>query len=177
MRYDRRVIGYHACAKAVSDRVLLEDEPFRPSANDWDWLGHGIYFWEYGYQRAFDWGRTWPRLQGEDVTVVGAIIQLGQCLDLLDTVYTRELAEFAATHVARGLALPPNSGAKRMGDCFLINAFCGAATHVGARFDTVRGLFQEGDPIFEGSGLRRENHIQVVVREPRAIIGLFRPRP
>jgi hypothetical protein len=42
VRYDRRVIGYHACAKEIADRLLLEDEPFKPSANEWDWLGHGI---------------------------------------------------------------------------------------------------------------------------------------
>lgn len=177
MRYDRRVIGYHACRKDIADRLLLEDEPFRPSAKDWDWLGHGIYFWEYGYQRAFDWGREWPKLRGQDVGVVGAIIQLGQCLDLLDTEYTRQLAEFAEAHVARGRALPSNRGANRAGDYFLINAFCAATAQTERPFDTVRGLFQEGDALFPGSGLLRENHIQVVVRQPRAIVGLFRPRP
>ena len=46
----------------------------------------------------------------------------------------------------------------------------------GTPFDTVRGLFQEGDAIASGSAIRSENHIQVVVRRPSAIVGLFRPR-
>jgi hypothetical protein len=45
-----------------------------------------------------------------------------------------------------------------------------------AAFDTVRGLFQEGGPILEGSAISLQSHIQVVVRRPPAIIGLFRPR-
>lgn len=51
MRYDRQVIGYHACRKEVADR-LLDGDPFRPCENDWDWLGSGVYFWEFGHQRA-----------------------------------------------------------------------------------------------------------------------------
>jgi hypothetical protein len=49
MRYDRQIIGYHACAQPIAER-LLQGEPFRPSTNDWDWLGHGVYFWEYGFR-------------------------------------------------------------------------------------------------------------------------------
>ena len=42
--------------------------------------------------------------------------------------------------------------------------------------DTVRGLFQEGAPLIAGLEIRMENHIQIVARQPAAIIGLFRPR-
>ena len=58
MQYDRRVIGYHACSKEVADRLLLEGEGFKHSTNAWDWLGHGIYFWEFGLQRAYDWAQV-----------------------------------------------------------------------------------------------------------------------
>jgi hypothetical protein len=56
MRYDRQVIGYHACERAVADR-LLGGDAFRPSQNEWDWLGAGVYFWEFGHQRAYDWAQ------------------------------------------------------------------------------------------------------------------------
>ncbi len=86
MRYDRRVIGYHACAKDVADRLLLEDEAFRPSKNDWDWLGHGVYFWEFGYQRAFDWATEWPKLRGKEVAVVGAVIRNCSAPEKVDVI-------------------------------------------------------------------------------------------
>lgn len=175
MRYDRQVIGYHACRRSVAHR-LLDGDAFRPSSNDWDWLGSGVYFWEFGHQRAYDWARQWPRLQGKDFAVVGAILQLGNCLDLLDTDHTGRLAEFADEYAAEGGVLPENAGAKRLGDCHLINTFCDRMLRSGAPYDTVRGLFQEGDPVTAGSEIRRENHIQIVARRPTSIIGLFRPR-
>ena len=174
MRYDRQVIGYHACRREIADR-LLDGDPFHPSRNDWDWLGSGVYFWEFGHQRAHDWAQQWPRLQGQPFAVVGAILQLGNCLDLLDTDHTRRLTAFAQQYVARGTVIPENVGPKRLGDCFLINGFC-ERMEVTSPYDTVRGLFQEGAPVAAGSEIRLENHIQIVVRRPEAIIGLFRPR-
>ena len=175
MRYDRQIIGYHACARPIAE-LLLHGEPFHPSTNDWDWLGHGAYFWEFGHQRAHDWAMQWPRLQGRPFAVVGAIIQLGHCLDLLDTEHTQRLAHFASRHVSRHRPLPENVGPKRSRDCFLINRFCDRMAREGAPYDTVRGLFQEGPPIVEGSALLTHNHIQLAVRNPAAIVGLFRPR-
>ena len=37
--------------RAVAER-LLKGHRFTPSQNDYDWLGQGIYFWEYGFDRA-----------------------------------------------------------------------------------------------------------------------------
>ncbi len=176
MRYDRRVIGYHACTREVADRLLSDDAPFRPSSNEWDWLGSGVYFWEFGHQRAYDWATQWPKLQGKKFAVVGAIIQLGECLDLLDTDHTKRLAAFAEHYQQAAGPLPKNRGVRRERDCFLINEFCDHMAARGAAFDTVRGLFQEGPPVVEGSEILVQNHIQVVARRPQAIIGLFRPR-
>jgi hypothetical protein len=43
-------------------------------------------------------------------------------------------------------------------------------------FDTVRGIFQEGGPAFEGSGIRKKSHIQVCIRNLDCIKGFFIPR-
>lgn len=51
MRSDRTIIAYHGCDHAVAER-LLKGAPFSPSQNDFDWLGRGIYFWEFGAKRA-----------------------------------------------------------------------------------------------------------------------------
>jgi hypothetical protein len=37
------VLGYHGCDRVVGER-LLRGTPFRPSDNEYDWLGPGIYF-------------------------------------------------------------------------------------------------------------------------------------
>ena len=42
-------------------------------------------------------------------------------------------------------------------------------------FQTVRAAFEEGEPAFAGSMIRRETHIQIAVRDPRCILGVFRP--
>jgi hypothetical protein len=39
------VLAYHGCDLAVGER-LLDGDAFKPSNNDYDWLGPGIYFWE-----------------------------------------------------------------------------------------------------------------------------------
>jgi peptide-methionine (S)-S-oxide reductase len=45
-------------------------------------------------------------------------------------------------------------------------------------FDTVRGVFLEGDPIYANAGFRRETHIQICVRNLAMIKGVFRvPAP
>jgi hypothetical protein len=51
----RTVIGYHGCSAAfarrlVTDRAMLKE--WQPSTNSYDWLGKGIYFWEYAPGRA-----------------------------------------------------------------------------------------------------------------------------
>jgi hypothetical protein len=43
-------------------------------------------------------------------------------------------------------------------------------------FDSVRGLFPEGDLLYENAGFREKNHIQICVRNPNCIKGFFLPR-
>jgi hypothetical protein len=44
------------------------------------------------------------------------------------------------------------------------------------RFDSVRGLFREGDPIYPGSGFYERTHTQIAVRSLECIKGVFLPR-
>jgi hypothetical protein len=71
LKYDRTVIAYHGCDAKVAKRILA-GEPFKKSQNDYDWLGEGIYFWEYGADRATKFaedqkkrGKLPQRLEGE----------------------------------------------------------------------------------------------------------------
>lgn len=42
-------------------------------------------------------------------------------------------------------------------------------------FDSVRGVFIEGDPICEGSEIYTKTHVQIAVRNPNCIKGYFKP--
>lgn len=184
MRHDRVVLAYHGCDAAVAER-LLAGEPFRKSENDYDWRGAGVYFWEYGADRALQFARDQQR-RGKltEPAVVGALVQLGNCFDLMDTAYTRELPaaylryrSMLAQHEAM---LPRNAGSTpdkklRRLDCSVLNYYLGSLDMHGIAFDTVRCGFQEGERAFPGSGIYRESHIQISVRNPACILGVFRP--
>jgi hypothetical protein len=174
-RYARIVFGFHGTDPAIAERLIRGEllvAEWSPSSNVYDWLGHGIYFWEYGPDRA----RTWANKGG----VVGAIISLGTCLDLTDTRYTDLLADayerFAADCRRRKKPLPANRGKRRELDCAIINfAAKRYQQETRQQIQTVRGAFLEGGAAFPGSAILRETHIQIAVRDRSCIIGLFRP--
>jgi hypothetical protein len=185
MQYDRTIIGYHGCDKSVADE-LIEGGSFKPSVNDYDWLGAGVYFWEWGLERASEFANVQMQRGGKvtEPAVVGALLQLGNCLDLTDTRFTRDLAAFfpgwQKATFASGQPIPQNKGGApfwkgRYLDCAVINAYVELTAQAGASFDTVRCAFVEGEPIFEGAGLRIESHVQIAVRNPNSIVGVFRP--
>lgn len=185
MRYDRTVIGYHGCDLETAQGLLNGSKKFEASTNRYDWLGHGIYFWEYGPDRAWQFAE-FQRQRGHVQTpaVVGAVIQLGRCFDLLDTQNTRALAEFYPEWQRRmqedGRAIPHNRGTPpdykgRYLDCAVLNNYLQVATEMETNYDTVRGVFQEGGVAYPGAGIRLESHIQIAVRASDCILGVFRP--
>lgn len=42
-------------------------------------------------------------------------------------------------------------------------------------YDSVRGPFLEGEPIYDGAGFRSHSHIQICVCNDACIKGYFRP--
>lgn len=185
MRYDRLVIAYHGCDRAVATR-LLDGEPFRKSQNDYDWLGEGVYFWEHGHDRAMQFAREQQRRgKVEHPAVVGALLHLGNCFDLMDTRCTEELggafAEFRESYAREGMSIPKNDGDTpdrllRRLDCAVINFYMKKLGEKGAGFDSVRGAFVEGRPAYEGSGIFHKSHIQLSIRNNDCIVGVFRPK-
>ncbi len=41
--------------------MILGGGSLRPSENDYDWLGHGVYFWENNEQRALQFAEEAAR--------------------------------------------------------------------------------------------------------------------
>ncbi len=189
--YERTVMGYHGCDKAVAESVLLGRCKLETSRNNYDWLGLGIYFWEYGPQRAMQWAVGVSQRRPERIrepAVLGGLIHLGFCFDLLDVRFTDYLRElfpmFRKTMTNRGVPMPRNEGLPgnpeelvlRKLDCALLNwAIPILEAQAGQKFHTVRGVFQEGEPAYEGSSIMRKSHIQIVVRDICSILGYFRP--
>ncbi len=109
------VLAYHGCDRAVGER-LLAGTKFKRSENDYDWLGSGIYFWESNPQRGLDFACESAIRKGSKIRepyVVGAIVDLGACLDLT-TANSIALVRIAYESVradfeAAGQRLPSNS--------------------------------------------------------------------
>jgi hypothetical protein len=175
------VLGYHGCDASIAER-LITGEAFDKSENDYDWLGPGIYFWEANPRRGLDWaneasGR--PKSGIKVPAVVGAIIDLGQCLDLMAQgaieIVLDGYNSLRDTLELVGKPLPTNGGGTglvRRLDCAVINRVHSLLGE--GHLDTVRGVFVEGDPIYPGAGFDSKTHIQICVCNPRSIKGVFR---
>lgn len=189
--HHRLVVAYHGTSRDLGEAILLGKAELQARHKTWHWLGQGIYFWEHGPSRAYEWARA----HCPDPYVLGAYINLGRCLDLTDTSGTRILA--GAFEVVRSMherlqkPLPTNLAGRgavpgerllRPLDCAVIDA----ATKVeDARvgmdpaalgpFQTVRGVFEEGAEAFPGACVRERTHVQIAVRDGACVLGYFRP--
>jgi hypothetical protein len=184
------VLGYHGCDRSVAEE-LLSGTPFVLSENEWDWLGHGIYFWEANPLRGLEFAKLLQRWRsktgrGPEITdpyVVGAVVDLGFCLDLLSSTGTQAVAsayhDFLQYCTKAGVEPPRNVGGPdalfRVLDCAVINHLHSVrkATDLDP-FDTVRGAFMEGGTLYPGSGFYQKTHMQICVRNVACIKGVFR---
>jgi hypothetical protein len=159
----------------------------RAEEREYHWLGSGIYFWENDRDRALEWAREKAsRKELKDPFVIGAVIELGRCLDLSvrENVPLVKAAHesLAALHAKSGRPLPENTPAPkdpRKRDKVMRKLDCAVLNHLIATaerdFDTVRGLFVEGDPVYDGAEIYEKTHAEIAVRNPKCIRGLFLP--
>ncbi|MDP4232109.1 MAG: hypothetical protein Q8922_01440 [Bacteroidota bacterium] len=122
--------------------------------------------------------------------VLGAVISLNNCLDLLDVrsieLVKRAYTDYLKTSKLAGVTIPQNIGGveqkARYLDCAVINSlhqrieegevpFDNLTT-----FDSVRAMFPEGEPLYPNAGFRKQNHIQICIRNADCVKGLFVPR-
>lgn len=189
--YPAYVLGYHGCDKAVGMAALTGASPLLPSEKAYDWLGSGIYFWENDPERAMEWA-TQKADSGAytEPFVVGAIIDLGNCLDLITRKYVPLIQTsyfmLKSQIEATGGKMPVNADARgdknadklvRKLDCAVINYVHEIAKEADLpAFDTVRGLFPEGNEIYDGARFHERTHTQIAVRNDACIKGFFLPR-
>lgn len=192
------ILGFHGCDEAICQQLINAPNDFHFNTNPYDWLGHGMYFWEDNERRAWQWAHEKCK-QGKikRPAVLRAVINPGHCCNFLDARYTENLAWYYYNMKRNKNDLPKNKDVKsdpyndkllRELDCKVIEYM-----HENIRrnqqmereklgfiltpgFDTVRCAFLEGAPAFPGAGIKLKSHIQICVRNPNSILAFFRPR-
>jgi hypothetical protein len=185
------VYGFHGIDKSSAYKILTQEDNFHHSDNKYDWLGNGVYFWENNLERAKQYAIQDNKRTESSVKepfVLGAVLELGNCLDLLDQKYNDFLKlayqQLKQDLVAEDIALPVNKNFNsndfdfkaRELDCAVIRYACALAEDAGNPFDSVRAAFIEGDALYEGAKFYSENHIQLAIINPDCIKGIFLPR-
>lgn len=189
------ILGYHGCEKSVAEAVVSGNADLSASSSDFDWLGKGVYFWEADPKRAHEWAE-WRASRGDykNPTVIGAVIDLGNCLDLttrkdLELVKSSYEA-YCREQTLTKLPIAVNKNSKkdanedrllRYLDCAVINYLHymignWVTVPVLEPLDTVRGMFTEGGDLYKGAGFKEKTHSQISVINPDCIKGYFIPR-
>jgi hypothetical protein len=142
-----------------------------------------MYFWEANPQRALEFA-TEKRSRKHGIQrpfVIGVVVDLGLCLDLTSKDSLEDLKaaheSLIATIHADGGQAPVNGPASWMRylDCAVIRRLHEIIEDSGSPpIDTVRGIFQEGSPIYPGSAFLEKTHIQISVVNPDCIKAIFR---
>ncbi len=167
------VLGYHGCQRVFADgvrsgRTMLAE--WKPSQNVYDWLGEGIYFWEGSRTQAEQWA---VEQFGDQADVLEVVIDLGRCLNLLESTYHDGLKatyqNLRTVYRSQGWTLPKNQKKRHDLDCLVMNKYVEFMERFegqqGIVFQTVRGVFEEGRPLFPGSAIRAQSHVQIAVRD------------
>lgn len=180
------VVGFHGCDLAVADDVVRRRSILLPSRNEYDWLGHGLYFWQNDPRRALEWARAQARRKGGTIkkpAVIGATIDLGHCfiaaqrehIQFLTYAHHRLVESCGQT----GDPLPRNAGTawtNRKLDCAVFEMMHRLNEMEGKQsFDTVLAWFAEGQSAYPGAAIRQQDHVQICVRNPQCIVGWFLP--
>jgi hypothetical protein len=81
--------------------------------------------------------------------------------------------------------LPKNKQKSECDDFIIRNLDCAVIQSIHAfekskpnrrPYDSVRGVFWEGAELYPNAGFKEKNHIQICIRNPNCIKGLFIPR-
>ena len=196
------VLGYHGCERSLARKIVNREVSLAPSDTKFDWVGPGIYFWESDPLRAWEWAQD-RCSEGayKEPGVIGAIIDLRHCLDLLNRIdqdLVRDAhASLTEFYEKANKSLPKNRNSKKGSDKDrrIRELDCAVIKHLHSImdfsfgeddavdelsdpipfYDTVRAMFTEGDPLYEGAAFYSQSHVQIAVRNPECIKGVFFP--
>ena len=170
------VLGFHGCDLDTYKNVLYKHNKLR-----------AIYFWENSLDRAEEWAASYcsrynkkhPDEKPKEPAAIGAVISLGHCLDLADygsasilkTGY--EILKFEFSLLGKSLN---KDLLLRELDCAVIERIHQYNRENDERpYDSIRGVFIEGNPVYENSGIMEKTHTQLCIINPNCIKGYFSP--
>lgn len=148
-----------------------------------------MYFWENNLTRAQLYAEGLVKREKiEQPYVIGAVLKLGYCFDLMDSFSLQTLkSDYEALKILFELSgdpLPENSPAfstdadnlYRHLDCAVIEYMHRTRVKADLKpYDSVRGVFWEGSELYPSAGFKEKNHVQLCVRNPNCIKGYFWP--
>ena len=187
------VLAYHGCEKKIGKKLISNGGPIRHSDTGKEWLGPGFYVWESDPVRALEWARGKSTIKKP--YVVGVVLDLGHCLDLMSRKSLKALREsYEMLTETKGNSqvmdsnrsdnnnnLIANTSRKittsRL-DCEVINYLHKKTEKSEKRkkFDTVRGLFLDGGELYCGSRFHKKTHVQIAVITDGCVKGFFEVR-
>jgi hypothetical protein len=184
--YHRTVIGYHGTRRSVAEKIVLRRQAFARQDNPGDWMGNGVYFWEYGPKQAWWWAelRRRHRKWEEPTAVVASMIRLGFCFDLLDPDNARDLKSFhddlVQSRAAAGLGPLANQRRHKFLDKAVFEYAYAAIERENeelgqpAAVDTCRGVYVRPGGrgrLWDSSWVEHDAFIQLLVRNRDCILG------
>ena len=183
-----QITGFHSCEREIGLNILNGKYGLKQSENQWDWFGSGVYFWEQNPSRALEYAVDCAdgnqKFNGNIKTpfVIGAIIELGNCLNLLEpnsiVILKKAYAGLKETIEQSGAKMPKNKGANRALDCSVIQYVHQTNKALGIEpYDTIRSAFLEGEEVYPTSHFTDRLHIEICVINTGLIKGYFLPQP
>jgi hypothetical protein len=167
------VYGYHGTS--MERAVAIVEAGFKPSNNEYDWLGRGIYFWQDAPKRAWQWAQS---NHPDNPAVVKSRLRLDRsCLDLLDigyspllkTMYNGFITSYAQQNLTLPQQNPDRSKAHRL-DCLFFNYVVSTFNNISdKRISSIRSAFVEGDRIFPTSAIYDLTHVQIAILDSNLI--------
>jgi hypothetical protein len=193
----RLIVGFHGTSKSVAEK-LLGNEPFWVSDNTGDWLGKGVYFWLNDPVRALSWAQNkiskFERPSSDEAAVLGAVIDPGNCLDLTTKeglswllLGHDQLAENMrtagkqmlrnGTDANRPLDKAVVEQVHRLVEVFMSDNKAARRQARLQKIDSIMNVYPDGEPLYEGTTILAKTHVQLCLRDPARIIGVFKVKP
>jgi hypothetical protein len=166
-----RIYGYHGTSRQAALTILRSG--FRPSNNDYDWLGTGVYFFQDAPLRALQWA---TEQHPQNPAVIRSLIRLENCIDLFDlnwfplirNVYNSFVEEYRKINLPLPRQNPSRSKAHRL-DCAYFNYISEVLQGQGQEIEAIRAVFIEGERVFPNSAIFDLAHVQIAIRNTALI--------